>query len=89
MRIAFTDLRDIGKYVAKILADPRTLNRSVLAYTEVSTINQAYDLIEEMSGEEAPRNYVSFLLLSLLVNPLLIHPSTLSHHPVKQPPEEQ
>lgn len=60
--IAFTDLRDIGKHAARILADPRTLNHSVLAYTEVSTVNQAYDLMDELSGEKTPRKYVSFFV---------------------------
>lgn len=54
-------MRDIGKYAAKIIADPRTLNRRVLAYTDISTLNEAYDLMDELSGEKSERIYVSFI----------------------------
>lgn len=37
---ALTDLRDVGRYVARIIADPRTLNRMVFAYNEVFTHSQ-------------------------------------------------
>lgn len=56
---ALTDLRDVGKYVARIISDPRTLNRMVLAYNEVLTHNQMYDLMEKLSGEKLDRRYVS------------------------------
>lgn len=55
---ALTDLRDIGKYVAKIIVDERTLNKMVLAYNELWTPNQVYDLLEKMSGEKLDRKYV-------------------------------
>ncbi|KAH6657329.1 isoflavone reductase [Truncatella angustata] len=58
VRNGFTDLRDVGKYVAKIIVDPRTLNKKVYAYTEVSTMNQVVDLMSELSGEEAIRDYL-------------------------------
>ncbi|CVL01650.1 related to Isoflavone reductase homolog P3 [Fusarium proliferatum] len=56
---AFTDLPDIGRWVARIIADPRTLNKMVFAYNTVLTMNQAYDLLEEASGEKTVRNYIS------------------------------
>jgi hypothetical protein len=56
---AITDLRDIGRYIAKIIADARTLNRMVFAYNTVMTQNQIYDVLEEISGEKLDRNYVS------------------------------
>lgn len=59
--IALTDLRDIGRYVAKIITDDRTLNKMVLAYNEVKTQNEIYDLLEEISEEKIQRNYVSVL----------------------------
>ena len=46
---ALTDLRDIGKYTARSISDPRTLNRMVFAYNEVLTHNQIYDLLERVS----------------------------------------
>ncbi|WQF79284.1 Putative NmrA-like domain, NAD(P)-binding domain superfamily [Colletotrichum destructivum] len=50
-----TDRRDIGKYVARIIADPRTLNRKVFAYTDLRTHNEVYDTVEQLSGEQIPR----------------------------------
>ncbi|PYH43699.1 uncharacterized protein BP01DRAFT_393290 [Aspergillus saccharolyticus JOP 1030-1] len=35
VKFALTDLCDIGKYVAQIIADPQTLNRHVLVYTDI------------------------------------------------------
>lgn len=55
---ALTDLRDIGKYIAKIIDDERTLNKYVLAYDELWTPNQVYDLLEKLSGETLERKYV-------------------------------
>ncbi|KAF7515341.1 hypothetical protein PCG10_003382 [Penicillium crustosum] len=55
---AITDVRDIGKYVARIIVDPRTVNRMVLAYNEVRTHNQLYDLLESLSGEKMERKFV-------------------------------
>lgn len=56
---ALTDLRDVATYVARIISDPRTLNRMVFAYNEVFTPNQMYELLEKVSGEKVSRKYVS------------------------------
>lgn len=56
---AITDLRDIGRYVARIVLDDRTLNKMVLAYNVVLTQNQIYDLLEEIGEEKVTRNFVS------------------------------
>ena len=55
---AITDLRDIGRYMAHIIVDDRTLNKMVFAYNTVTTQNQIYDLLEELSEEKVTRNYV-------------------------------
>lgn len=55
---AVTDLRDIGRYMARIIVDDRTLNKMVFAYNIVTTQNQIYDLLEELSEEKVTRNYV-------------------------------
>ncbi|KAL4908830.1 hypothetical protein BDW74DRAFT_187335 [Aspergillus multicolor] len=55
---ALADLRDVGRYVAKIIADPRTLNKRVHVY-EAYTQNKFYDVIERLSGEKLERQYVS------------------------------
>ncbi|PGH27363.1 hypothetical protein AJ80_00841 [Polytolypa hystricis UAMH7299] len=56
---ALTDLRDIGKYVARIIVDDRTVNKYVFTYNEVWTPNQIYDKFEDMSGERPLRKYLS------------------------------
>jgi hypothetical protein len=56
--IALTDKRDIGKYVARAITDPRTLNKSVFAHNEIWTQNQVFDLLEKLSGETVNRTYV-------------------------------
>ncbi|CAI7667691.1 unnamed protein product [Penicillium bialowiezense] len=56
---ALADIRDVGRYVAKIIADPRTLNKKVHVFNEVHTRNQVYDLLEGVSGEKLDRQYLS------------------------------
>ena len=56
---ALTDLRDIGRYVARIIRDDRTLNQQVLVYNEMWSPNQVYDVLEKLSGEQIPRRYAS------------------------------
>lgn len=55
---ALTCLQDVGRYVAKIIADPRTLNRMVFVYNELWTQQQIVDKVEELSGEKVERKYV-------------------------------
>ena len=55
-----TDVRDIGKFVARIIDDERTLNKSVFCYGDVCTENQIYQLLEEKSGEKIEREIVSW-----------------------------
>lgn len=56
---ALTDLRDVGKYVAQVIKDERTLNKMVFVYNELWTANQIYDLLEKVSGENVSRKYSS------------------------------
>jgi hypothetical protein len=56
--VARTHLKDVGRYVAKIIADDRTLNKMVFAYSEVSSQGQVFDMLEKASGEQLERNYV-------------------------------
>lgn len=60
VRTALSDLRDVGRYVARIIADPRTLNKRVHVYNEVYTQNKVYELVERLTGEKLHRKYVSF-----------------------------
>lgn len=56
---AMIDGRDIGCYVARIIQDPRTLNKKVLATGLVTSANDLYRQMEEMSGEKIEKVYVS------------------------------
>jgi len=66
---ALTDKRDIGKYVARIIVDPRTLNRAVFGYSQVWTQTEVFDLLEKVTGESAPREYVCFPLSFISLGP--------------------
>ncbi|KAF4462592.1 isoflavone reductase family [Fusarium albosuccineum] len=56
---ALTDSRDIGLWVARIIADPRTLNKMVLAYNELLSQNQVHELLEKLSGEKTERQHMA------------------------------
>lgn len=51
---ALMDLRDVGRWVARIIAAPgdATLNMTVSAYAEVRTESEVWDLVEKFSGEK-------------------------------------
>jgi len=56
---ALTDLQDVGRYVARIVFDERTVNNYVLCYNEMHSQLDAYALMERLSGEIIPRVHVS------------------------------
>ncbi|KAL7764013.1 hypothetical protein ACKLNR_005158 [Fusarium oxysporum f. sp. zingiberi] len=56
---ALTDVRDIGKYVAAIVSDPRTINKRVLAYSELKTQNEIHKLVEKVIGEKPEHTSMS------------------------------
>ncbi|TDL19860.1 NAD-binding protein [Rickenella mellea] len=47
VKSAFTDLRDIGTFVARIVDDPRTLNQYVFVWGEEATKRQILDITEK------------------------------------------
>jgi len=53
------DLVDIGPFVALIIKDPRTLNNSVIAYGDVLSENEIFEIMEALSGEKIAREYIS------------------------------
>ena len=65
-----TDLRHVGAWVARIVADPRTLNQAVIVWEDEVDINVAHEIGERESGDgdalKAKRIYVSALLLRTL-----------------------
>jgi hypothetical protein len=56
---ALIDLRDIGKYVARVVQDERTINKYVLCYNGMYSQLDSYAIMERLSGETIPRNFVS------------------------------
>ncbi|KXH34641.1 isoflavone reductase [Colletotrichum nymphaeae SA-01] len=58
-RWALTNNRDIGNFVSRIIADQRTLNKMVFAYGEVMTQNEAFDILEKVSGETLTREFIT------------------------------
>jgi len=63
-----TDKRDIGKFVARILKDERTLNKKIFTAGEVLSQNEILALMEKKSGEKIPVTYVSDAILHLAEN---------------------
>jgi hypothetical protein len=53
-----TDKRDIGKFVARIIKDDRTLNKRVFTYSDVLTQNEIWSIMEQKSGEKIQTSYV-------------------------------
>lgn len=49
---AITDRRDVGEFVARIIADDRTLNRYVFVWGEEITLNEIYALGEKVHGKK-------------------------------------
>jgi len=54
-----TDKRDIGRFVARIIKDERTLNQKVVAVGDLLTQNQICDIVERVSDEKIPKTHVS------------------------------
>jgi hypothetical protein len=54
-----TDLRDIGHFVSRIIGDKRTLNRYVFAWGEELAEKEIDGIMEEVSGENLERKFVS------------------------------
>lgn len=54
-----TDWRDVGRFVACIIKDPRTLNKRVVTWADELSQEDIWDVMERFSGEKIPRKYVS------------------------------
>lgn len=61
---AFTDLRDIGPFVARIIADPRALNQYVFVWGEEVTQQEIFDIVRSAWGHEIVAVDVSTCSLS-------------------------
>lgn len=49
----------MGKYVAQVITDELTLNKSVFVYNEVLTQEEVYSTLEDLSGEKISRDYAN------------------------------
>jgi hypothetical protein len=47
-----TDKRDMGKFTARIIKDPRTLNKRVFTRSDVLSQKEIFALVEEVGGEK-------------------------------------
>ncbi|KAL5527984.1 hypothetical protein ACEPAG_6785 [Sanghuangporus baumii] len=59
VKCAVIDKRDIGKFVARIIADDRTLNQYVFCWTEEVTLNEIITLAERVSGRKINVDHIS------------------------------
>ncbi|OJD30594.1 isoflavone reductase family protein [Diplodia corticola] len=55
-----SDLRDLGRWTARIIEDERTLNKYVFTCSDVLSENQISTIVEEMAGEKPERKQVSY-----------------------------
>lgn len=56
-KAAFIHRDDIGRFVARIVADERTLNRYVFAYGGEATLHELFALAERITGRKIERRY--------------------------------
>ncbi|UPK92848.1 hypothetical protein LCI18_003783 [Fusarium solani-melongenae] len=59
MKTCLVDNLDVGRLVAKIIVDDRTLNQKVMANGDVLTFNEVFDMVEKLTGEKPERKYWS------------------------------
>ena len=58
VKTGITDLRDVGRYVALIINDERTLNHFVFSFSEVLSQKEVFGMLEKVSGEKIAPNVV-------------------------------
>lgn len=49
-KTALCNLENVGEFVARIIADPRTLNQYVFIYDEEVTLNEIYEIANRATG---------------------------------------
>lgn len=58
-KTGIVDLRDVGRYVALIIDDDRTINKMVVTFGDVLSQNEIFSLLEEASGEKIKPSVVN------------------------------
>jgi hypothetical protein len=61
VKTGITDLKDVGRFVALIINDARTLNHMVYLFGEVMSQREIFTLMEEISGEKIEPQIVRHL----------------------------
>ncbi|KAE8142901.1 hypothetical protein BDV38DRAFT_267542 [Aspergillus pseudotamarii] len=52
-------MRDIGRFVSRIIVDERTVNKYVYTWGDILTENEILDIVEELSGEKVKSQHKS------------------------------
>ncbi|KAK2772260.1 isoflavone reductase family protein [Colletotrichum kahawae] len=68
MKTYVIDNEDVGKFVARIIVDPRTVNKRVMAAGASMSFNEMFAVAEELTGETVTRNHVSAEELKSMIN---------------------
>jgi nucleoside-diphosphate-sugar epimerase len=58
VKTLLTDERDMGRFVAKIIQDERTLNQKVFTWSDELSQNEVLKMIEEKTGEKVEVTHV-------------------------------
>lgn len=58
MKTYVVDNEDVGRFVARIIADPRTINKRVMAAGDNLSFNEMFGMAEELTGEKVARKTV-------------------------------
>ncbi|KAF3801953.1 hypothetical protein GCG54_00015176 [Colletotrichum gloeosporioides] len=59
MKSYVIDNEDVGKFVTRIIVDPRTVNKRVMAAGASMSFNEMFAIAEELTGEIVTRKHVS------------------------------
>ena len=51
LKTTWTSLERVGEFVARIISDPRTLNRTVQIWDGEATLDEIYALASKLTGE--------------------------------------
>lgn len=70
VKSATTDYRDIGKYVARIISDDRTLNKYIFCWGDEYTQNEIFALAERIVGKPISAKKVTEDALSTIISGL-------------------
>jgi hypothetical protein len=69
VKSAVTNKDHIGDYVARIIADDRTLNQYVFVYEDEAILNEMWDLAEQAYGKNLDRESARVIRIAILHDP--------------------